>query len=153
MEGELINIMKCYAMLKASLNADKRMLDIKKRELDILLNKQAPKEPKGVDYDKIVVGGVSDTIEEVFNKIADLKNDIDTYKEIIDMKLEEISKFEKEMKEIEKKTNDVMFKVFYYKYVEGIKPLDRIATRLNYGIDRIKQISAQLSKMDFINNF
>lgn len=150
MEGSLIDIMKCYANLKASYEADKRMLNLKIKELELILRSQEPKIPQGVDYDKIASSRGALNTREVLIRLQELKSEINTFRELVELKSKELENFKKEMKKIKNSTSEVMFKVYYYRYVEGIKSLEKIALKTNYDYGYIKNISSKLGKFDFI---
>lgn len=98
---------------------------------------------KATNYSEVVIkmSGVRDKYSEAFAKAESLINRRDEIVKELNIIEETISYF----KEISKKLNSLEYEVFNLKYLEGLT-LQDIADKKNYSLDRVKQISAGITK-------
>lgn len=98
---------------------------------------------KGSNYNEVVIkmSGVKDRYASIFSETEKLVN-------LRDETIKEIEIIENTLKSVRnsiKGSNELEYKVFVLKYIEGLT-LQEIADRERYSLVRIKQISADLNK-------
>lgn len=103
---------------------------------------------KGASYSEVVIkiSGVRDKYAAAFIKVEDLIK----RRDVISQELVEIESTVKYVSETMKNSNQLEYEVFNLHYFDGLS-LSEIAKKKNYSLDRIKQISANISKKFFVN--
>lgn len=129
--------------------SDQKILLIEKENLEkriiVVLNSLGV---KGASYSEVVIkiSGVRDKYASAFGKVENLikrRDILDSELRLIDDTIRYVSETMKNSKQLE-------YEVFTLHYFEGL-PLSKIAQKKNYSLDRIKQVSADISKKFLVN--
>ena len=131
-----------YKQLKRQLD-DKRVLEDQIRGLEdrikFKIQKQLGLRATSYAELKIECPTVEDKFATVFSKIEELDNDLQNLKEELKIINDTLDRIDKSIATM----NDVEKKVFRCRYIWGLT-VKQTAERLNYGSDRIKQISREI---------
>lgn len=123
---------------------DKKILEHQKQDLEYrIMLKLNSLGLKGSNYSDVVIqmSGVRDKFSEAFSKVSEL---IERRNNIV-KEINAIDKLISYINEKMRNASDLEYRVFSGRVLEGLS-LTEISKRENYTIDRIKQVSAEVSK-------
>lgn len=123
---------------------DQKLLTQEKQDLEKrIIIKLSILGVKATNYSEVVIkmSGVRDKYSEAFAKAESLIRRRDEIVKELNIIEETIACF----RDISKNLNDLEYEVFNLKYLEGLT-LQDIADKKNYSLDRVKQISAGITK-------
>lgn len=133
-----------YKQLKKQIDDKKILEDLEyclKERIKLIIQKQLGLHATSYAELKIECPTVDDKYAKVFGKVEELDKDLQRIKEEIKIIEDTLNKIDKKIATM----NDTEKKVFRCRFLWGMT-VKQTAERLNYGTDRIKQITREIFK-------